>query len=259
LAELERHLDLVALRDDLSVELASLYNQTRQHEKALAVIRGRKFQPWEGGEGLAQGQHVRTHLALGRQALARGDAAEACRLFTAALAGPENLGEAKHPLVNQSDIYYWLGIAQEATESGTSARESWERAATHHGDFQLMRVTTFSEMSLYNALAMMRLGRQAEAAELFRNLLAYAGELKAQEPKIDYFATSLPQMLLFEDDAAKRNEVRATFLEAQARLGLGDVAASRNLLHHVLELDSNHASAADLISELEFDSLAARG
>jgi tetratricopeptide (TPR) repeat protein len=259
LAELKRYLERVALRDDLSVELSSLYNQTRQHEKALAVIRGRRFQPWEGGEGLALGQHVRTHLALGRRALANGDSAEACRLFTAALAAPENLGEAKHPLVNQSDIYYWLGIAQEASENAAAARESWERAALHRGDFHLMRVTSFSEMSLYNALAMMRLGRQAEAAELLRNLLAHAEGLKNEEPKIDYFATSLPQMLLFEDDAAKRNEVTATFLEAQARLGLGDVAASRKLLDRVLELDCNHAGAADLVSELEFDSLAARG
>ena len=152
-----------------------------------------------------------------------------------------------------------MGIAQEAAENAAAARESWERAAAHRGDFQLMRVTSFSEMSLYNALAMMRLGRHADAAELLQHLLAYAESLKTEEPKIDYFATSLPQMLLFEDDAAKRNEVTATFLEAQARLGLGDVAASRTLLDRVLELDSNHAGAADLLAELEFDSLAARG
>jgi tetratricopeptide (TPR) repeat protein len=259
LAELERHLEIVNLRDDLSVELAGLYNQTRQHDEALCVIRERKFQPWEGGEGLALGQHVRTHLALGRRALANGDAAEACRLFAAALAAPENLGEARHPLVNQSDIFYWQGIAQEAAETVAAARESWERAASHRGDFQLMRVTSFSEMSLYNALAMMRLGRHAEATELLQNLLAHAEALKTEEPKINYFATSLPQLLLFEEDAKKRNEVTATFLEAQARLGLGDVAASRRLLDRVLELDSNHAGAADLVAELEFDSLAARG
>ena len=114
LAELERHLDLASTRDDLSVELASLYNQTRQHEKALAIIRSRKFQPWEGGEGLALGQHVRTHLAFGRRALQQGNAAESRRLFKAALDAPENLGEAKHPLANQSDIYYWLGVALDA-------------------------------------------------------------------------------------------------------------------------------------------------
>ena len=33
--------------------------------------------------------------------------------FEEALTAPENLGEAKHVLANQSDIHYWLGIALE--------------------------------------------------------------------------------------------------------------------------------------------------
>ena len=166
LAELERHLDLANTRDDLSVELASLYNQTRQHEKALAIVRSRRFQPWEGGEGLALGQHVRTNIALGRRALQQGNAAEAGRLFEAALDAPENLGEAKHPLANQSDIYYWLGVAFDSAGDSAKARAVWERAAAHRGDFQLMRVTSFSELSFYSALALLRLGRTKEANDL---------------------------------------------------------------------------------------------
>jgi hypothetical protein len=104
---------------------------------------------------------------------------------------------------------------------------------------------------------MTRLGRRDEAIELLRNLLAYMETLKTEVPKLDYFATSLPQMLLFDDDAQKRNVVTATFLEAQARLGLGEVETSRRLLDQVLELDRNHAAAADLLSELEFHSIAA--
>ena len=257
LAELERHLDLANSRDDLSVELASLYNQTRQHEKALAIVRSRKFQPWEGGEGLALGQHVRTHLALGRRALLGGKPAEARRLFEAALHAPKNLGEAKHPLSNQSDIYYWLGVALDAAGDSSSAREAWERAAAHRGDFQLMRVTSFSELSYYNALALTRLGRAREADDLLQRLLEFAVALRTEDPKIDYFATSLPQMLLFEDDARKRNAVRADFLEAQARIGLGDIAAGRKLLDCVLGADPNNAYAADLLAELELQSPAA--
>ena len=37
LAQLEKHLALVGLRDDLSIELATLYNQTGKHEKARAI------------------------------------------------------------------------------------------------------------------------------------------------------------------------------------------------------------------------------
>jgi tetratricopeptide (TPR) repeat protein len=237
LAELERHLDLANSRDDLSVELASLYNQTCQHEKALAIVRSRHFQPWEGGEGLALGQHVRTHLALGRHALQQGHLAEARCLFEAALHAPENLGEAKHPLSNQSDIYYWHGVALDASGDSSAAREAWELAATHRGDFQLMRVTSFSELSYYNALALLRIVRTKDASDLLQRLLEFAVALRTEEPKVDYFATSLPQMLLFEDDARRRNAVRADFLEAQARIGLGEIAAGRKLLARVLGAD----------------------
>jgi tetratricopeptide (TPR) repeat protein len=251
LTDLEKCSELVRLRDDLSVELATLYNQTRQHERALSLLASRKFQPWEGGEGLTLGQYVRANLALGRQALARGDSHEARRLFEEALLCPENLGEATHPLANQSDVYYFLGSALEAEGDHASSQHCFERAARQKGDFQEMNVKSFSEMSYYNALALQRLGRAREAEELLRSLLAYAKAVAGQVARIDYFATSLPTMLLFEDDLQKRNTVSATFLCAQAWLGLGDSAKARELLHEVMALDRNHSRAADMLAALQ--------
>jgi tetratricopeptide (TPR) repeat protein len=251
LAEIEKHPKLVQLRDDLSVELASLYNQTRQHEKALAVLESRKFQPWEGGEGVPLGQYVRANLALGRRALARKDWPGARHFFEAALLCPENLGEATHPLANQSDIYFFLGAALEATGVPAQAQRCWGHAAKHKGDFQEMSVKSFSEMTYYNALALRQLHRENEAEQLLRSLLAYAEALKQQKAKIDYFATSLPAMLLFEDDLQKRNTVNATFLSAQASLGLGDTQKAQQLLREVMQLDRNHPLAADLLADLE--------
>ena len=250
LKEFEKFAELVRRRDDLSVELAGLYNQAGQHEKALALLESRKFQPWEGGEGLVLSQHVRTHLALGRRELAAGNAIEARRFFEVALLCPENLGEATHPLANQSDIFYSLGIAADAAGDRVSARKWWERAARHKGDFQEMSVKSFSEMTYYNALALRRLGRTAEAAKLLRGLLRYANALSGRPVSIDYFATSLPAMLLFEEDLQRRNTVTATFLQAQAYLGLGETTTALEMLGRVLELDRNHALAADLLNEL---------
>lgn len=251
LAELEKFADLVSMRDDLSVELAILYNQTQQPRKALALLQLRKFQPWEGGEGLALGQHVRTHLILGKHELAQGNARQAQRIFEAALSVPENLGEAKHLLANQSDIYFWLGVAADAAGDHSSARHWWERAAHHRGDFQEMSVKQFSEMTYYNALALKRLNRGKEAAETLRALLSYAEGFAKRETKVDYFATSLPDMLLFEDDLEKRKTVTALFLQAQAWLGLGEVDKSRAIMTQVLELDRNHPHAADLLIDSE--------
>lgn len=245
--ELERHLELVAARDDLTVELCALLNQTGRSPAAAARLAGRRFQPWEGGEGQALGQHVRTHLLLGRTALAAGDARTARREFEAALAVPDNLGEAKHLLANQSDVRFWLGEAHAALGDTAAARGHWRAAAEFKGDFQEMSVRAFSEMTYYSALAWRRLGQKARADRLLRDLLAYARALGRAPAKIDYFATSLPTMLLFSDDLDRRQKTTALFLEAQARLGLGQPAAGRRLLRVVLQRDPSHALAADLL------------
>ncbi len=250
LSELERHRDLVAQRDDLTLEFCALLNLTGRPADALALISVRRFQPWEGGEGLALGQHVRTHLALGRAALATGDATMAHRHFEAALTAPENLGEARHPLANQSDIHFWLGCALAAGGDQARAREHWTTAASFRGDFQEMSVRAFSEMTYFSALALEKLGQRAAAKRLLRGLLAHARQLARTPAKIDYFATSLPTMLLFDDDLNRRQKITALFLEAQARAGLGERAAVRRLLAHVRRLDPAHAMAAELAAEL---------
>jgi tetratricopeptide (TPR) repeat protein len=111
LNEMEKHPELVSSRDDLSIELCALCNQTGRHRDALDLVSCRNFQPWEGGEGGPLGQWVRSHLMIGREALNAGEPAKAGEHFTAALNAPPNLGEAKHLLANQSDIHYWLGRA----------------------------------------------------------------------------------------------------------------------------------------------------
>lgn len=249
LAELEKHPALVSRRDDLSVEVCSLCNQTGRHADALAILSSRNFQPWEGGEGLALGQHVRTHLSLGKRALASGIPAIARHHFEQALTSPRNLSEAKHLLANQSDIHYWLGIALERCGETKEAKRHWVLSAEFRGDFQEMSVRDFSEMTFYSALSMERLGRKVAARRLLRDLLAYALKLGKQTAKIDYFATSLPTMLLFEEDLQRRQEITALFLEAQALLGLGKRAEARQKLWTVLKLDPNHALARDLRDE----------
>jgi tetratricopeptide (TPR) repeat protein len=247
LGELEKYTSLVQQRDDLCIELCALYNQTGRHEKAARLVASRRFQPWEGGEGGPLGQHVRTQLALGRFALANHEFAAARKHFEFVLTSPMNLSEAKHLLANQSDIHFWLGCALAGSGDEAEARKHWLAAANFKGDFQQMSVRAFSEMTYYSALSWARLGRAAQAKKLFRDLLAYAQKLQKDPAKIDYFATSLPTMLLFDDDLQFRQATTGLFLQAQALLGLGKKARAASLLKTVLQRDPNHALAADLL------------
>ncbi|HET7625361.1 MAG TPA: DUF5107 domain-containing protein [Verrucomicrobiae bacterium] len=299
LRELEKFPQLVSRRDDLSVEICALYNQTGQSEKTVKILAARKFQPWEGGEGGALGQHVRAQLALGRAALnktgsapatgaaddalvvgtsaverlnlsetaergirregapnrSRGGCAPqailACEHFQNALTSPHNLSEAKHLLANQSDIHFWLGCALDLSGDKKLAREHWLTAANFKGDFQEMSVRAFSEMTFFSALSWEKLGQKAKAKKLFRDLLAYAKNLQKSKAKIDYFATSLPTMLLFDDDLQFRQETTALFLQAQAQSGLGKKSIAKKLLQTVLRRDPNHALAADFLRDMQ--------
>jgi tetratricopeptide (TPR) repeat protein len=250
LRELERQANLVQQRDDLTIELCALYNQVGRYEDAGALLNARRFQPWEGGEGGPLGQHVRWHLAAGRQALAKGLPGEARSHFEAALQAPLNLGEAKHLLANQSDIYYWLGCACDKLGDNDAARKHWFAAATFKGDFQEMSVRSFSEMTYFSALSWLKLGRRMEGCKLLKDLLSCAKGLAKTPAKIDYFATSLPTMLLFDDDLQRRQETTALFLQAQAQLGLGNRATAKKLLSVVLRRDPSHALAADHLHDL---------
>ncbi len=60
------------------------------------------------------------------------------------------------------------------------------------------------------------------------------------EVKIDYFATSLPNFLLFEDDIQKRNKAAALFVRGLAHLGLGNESDAVSDLKQVLAMDRNH-------------------
>ena len=250
LQELERYPHMLALRDDLAAEVATLYNHVGRLEDALQLLRGRKFQPWEGGEGLVLSQWSRANLLSGQRALEKGDAAGAVAFFQAAMTAPDNLGEAKHLLANESEVYYWLGVAWQNRENQAEAEKWWKKASSQRGDFQQMQVQKVSDKTFWNVLSLEALGQHIEALELFRSIERFSDDLEKTEPKIDYFATSLPAMLLFEEDLGQRNRITATFLCAQALLGIGRTEDALQLLQTVLSLDANHAPAADLFKRV---------
>ena len=97
---------------------------------------------------------------------------------------------------------------------------------------------------------MKKLRRNELAKNLLNDLLKYAKNLEQSEAKIDYFATSLPTMLLFDDDIQKRQHTKAIFLQAQSFYGLGQFEKASKLIAKVLVNDPNHQLALTL-SDLE--------
>jgi len=242
LARLEAHRGLVDQRDDLGVEYAVLLDRVGRPADAIAYLAGRRFHPWEGGEGRALGAWVTASLHLGRAALAGADPAEAIAHFDAALEPPETLGEARHPLEPEHEIRYELGRAWAAVGERDRAVAEWraasiEPAAEHR----------LSAASFYQGLALKSLANDAGARDVHRRLLASARREARVTPGIDYFATSLPSFLLFDDDLDLRNRVRCRYLAGLAQHGLGRPRAARRAFRMVLTEDADHTGALDAL------------
>jgi tetratricopeptide (TPR) repeat protein len=207
------------------------------------VLTGRRFQPWEGGEGQVLFAWEQTRLSLARAALAADDATGAEAHVRAALEPPATLGEARHPLANCADLFLLLGDALAAAGRAEAAHEAWTSAATADGDFQEMSTRPYSEKTSFSALAWRRLGKDGEALGLVDGLEGYVAELRSTPARIDYFATSLPTMLLFTDDLQARHETTAAFLEAQVADLRGRRDAALTGIATVLDRDPNHLAA----------------
>jgi tetratricopeptide (TPR) repeat protein len=239
LGELEKHRGLVEQRDDLTVEVVTLYNQTGRSETALDLLRARRFHPWEGSEGLVSGQYVTAHVLLGRKDLEAGHAAAALEHFEAARSYPPNLGEGKHLLTEEPHLDYSSGLALASLTREDEARRRWEAAASASA------ATNFQ--TYYRALALAALGREAEAETVLEELRSFAERQMKVAVKIDYFATSLPNFMLFEDDIENRNRVECLFLRGLANQGLGRTAEACADYRLVLDLDRNHIWAQEAL------------
>lgn len=239
LVVLEEHLDLVARRDDLTVERVTLLNQLGRWDEALALLSERRFSPWEGGEGLTSAQYAYAHRALGLAALEARDAVAALEHFEAARVYPHNLGEGKHLLTLERDLDYFSGVAAEQMSDATKARRFWIAASAP--------LAEPGAHTYFQALALRALGSEAASRAALEELARFA-EAKAQEtPKIDYFATSLPNLLLFDDDLEKRNRIEAKVLVALASYGQGASSMAAELLRQVVSEDPNHLLAIDAL------------
>ena len=234
LATLEENLERVLERDDCTVAYLALLNLHGRSAEALSILTTRRFHPWEGGEGSVLRQFTTAHLLLGRAAMSEGDDTAALVHFQQAMETPENLGEAYHLLQAKADVNYWLGRALRALGRLDEASAAFEASANEAGDFAEMAVTSHSPLSYYRGLALRELGREDEAMAVFASLRDFATARLGETARIDYFATSLPNLLVFDEDLQARRDAENHLLLAFAHHGLGDRKEARRFLDLVL-------------------------
>lgn len=244
-AFLESHRETVFVRDDLTVEYCALLNTMGRHEEALEIIMNRRFHPWEGGEGKVTTQYAVALTQLARRALSGGDAAKAKALLERALVFPHNLGEGKLEGAKDNNIYYYIGLCERMLGHEEAAAAHLRRAA--EGNEEPAGAMYYNdqpaELILYQGLAALELGDGGRASARFHKLIAYGEKHYYDEVRIDYFAVSLPDLQLFDEDLSLRNRAHCEYLIALGSYGMGDTARAAKCYEAVLKIDCAHQGA----------------
>jgi tetratricopeptide (TPR) repeat protein len=244
---LENHLSLVEFRDDLYLERVTLYNQAGKFQKAKDLLAAYKFHPWEGGEGRVVGQYLICQLELAKKAIQESCFEKALQLLNEAEDYPPNLGEGKLFGTRENDIFYLKGLVYEQLGESTTAEMFFNKAA--NGNSEPVQAVFYNDPQpdkiFYQGLALLKLQKKAAAEALFSRLISFGQTHINDTISIDYFAVSLPDLLVFDADLNFRNRVHCLYMIALGELGLGrrQTAELEECFDAISKLDCNHQGA----------------
>ncbi len=245
LAFLEKYYPLVNDRDDLFIEFVTLYSLIGQFIKAKNLLLSRKFHPWEGGEGKTSGQHVLINVELAKAAIEKKLYVHAKELLDEAQQYPENISEGKLYGAQENDIFYWMGCVKDEMIETQSANEYWQKAST--GLSEPAPAIFYNDQQpdkiFYQGLALEKLGKKNEAKQRFDNLIRHGQKHLNDKVKMDYFAVSLPDLMIFDDDLSLRNHIHCLYLLGLGYLGLKDYDKAKTCFDEVLNYDKAHLGA----------------
>ena len=246
---LQKYPQLIQQRDDLVLEEITLLNQLGRYKEAMEKLDAHQFHPWEGGEGKVSSQYQICRVELAKQELAKQDKQErqdninkAIRLLEECLEYPPHLGEGKLYGAQENDFYYLLGVAYDALGQTEKAVACWQEAtkgpqepaaAMYYNDAKPDKI-------FYQGLALRKLGREDEAHGRFYKLINYGKQHIYDKVVMDYFAVSLPDLLIWEDSLDIKNLIHCKYMLALGYYGMGDKEKGLRYLSEVENLDNNH-------------------
>jgi tetratricopeptide (TPR) repeat protein len=238
---LNQYSDLVEERDDLCIERITLYNQIGEYKMAKDLISQRKFHPWEGGEGKVTGQYTYCRVELAKIAIIEKQFEEALALLKETEVYPHNLGEGKLANAEENEIDYYKGLAYKGLGDQKNAEINFAKAT--QGSSEPVQAFFYNDQQpdkiFYQGLAWRELREEDKALSRFNKLIAHGEKHLLEKCRIDYFAVSLPDLVIWDDDLNDRNKVHCYYVMALGHSGLGNDVESEKYYDKIKELDIN--------------------
>ena len=181
LALLQKHHRTVVQRDDAFSREILLLVQAGKYDRAIDFLTTHHFHLWEGGGRIHQ-VYVDACLLRGIERLKARKYSMAREDFRAALVYPENL-EVGRPQVDVRayKTYYLLGWVCEVMGQSAEAREYYLKAADS------TTTVGWSDILYFQGMALRKLGRLEDAAELFDRLIEGTEQRLQKQTDVDFF------------------------------------------------------------------------
>jgi len=249
---LKTNLDIVKSRDDLYLEYITLNNELHEYENALELLNCHSFHPFEGGEGKVSEQYQFAKIQIAKQCISKCNYKKAVEHLEQAKVFPENLGEGKIYGTPEADINYYLGVCYKALKDSKNAKKYFQMSADEKvvSSSKLSYKPEKLQMNYYQGLSMIELNHNDLANKVFRELIEYHKEKLNIDAQIDYFAISLPELLIFNSDLNSINKAHCYYIIGLGYLGLGDSANTIKNLKKCIEININHIQAKTILNDL---------
>ncbi|MBK0383585.1 DUF5107 domain-containing protein [Pedobacter sp. SD-b] len=236
---------LTNYRDDLYLEKITLLNQIGHYQEAKNLLAVRKFHPWEGGEGKVVSQFLLANLELAKRAILKQNYDQALSLLAELDIYPENFGEGKLFGTPENDIDYLKGCAYEGLSLPEKAQAFFEKAS--RGNAEPVQAIFYNDAQpdkiFYQGLAWIKLNAPEKGKDVFNNLISFGKKHIDDHIKIDYFAVSLPDLMVFDQDLNLKNQLHCLYMTGLGELGLNNYSIAHDYFKQVLVKNINHQGA----------------
>lgn len=243
---LQTHESLLPRLDALYLRYITLLNCNGHYEEALRCLSSHIFHPWEGGEGKVVAQYRFALTELAKRKISQRQYREAIDLLKRTLQYPENLGEGKLPSVPDNQAHYLMGLSYRSLGDAESAERYFTLATG--GTQTPSRVLYYndqpSDFIYYQGLAYQALGQSDLARKSFHQLLSFGERHLFDRVSYDFFAVSLPEIEVYQDDRQLRNTQYCNYLRALGQMGLSDKKEAGQLLDGILAIQPDHQGAS---------------
>ncbi|MDD3334938.1 MAG: DUF5107 domain-containing protein [Eubacteriales bacterium] len=226
-------------QENITIELCHALNLAGDYEKALQIMLSKRFIPCEGSEHAVAEQYMFAHHALGRKALAAGEAEKALEHFRQAQLLPDNLGAGLWNDVLLVPHRYYEAVCLQKLSRG-------EEAAALLNWIMSLRQDYFTDMHLpelpcWQAMTRKLQSRESEAQELL------AAHLRAQEKAaaaVDPgYRKTTPFFISYMEDAKRLRAAGVCWQRAMVDFAAGDAKTAAALAQQALQDDPTNLYA----------------